>query len=75
MKTTDLIAAIFLFVGGINWGLVALFDFNLVKRLFDGMNTLTNVAYCLVAISAIYVAVMWMPIQRRSEMPQPFGQG
>jgi uncharacterized membrane protein YuzA (DUF378 family) len=31
MNTIDLFAAIFLFVGGINWGLVGLFDFNLVS--------------------------------------------
>jgi len=67
MKTIDLIAAIFLFVGGINWGLVALFDFNLVTWFFGGMNILTRVVYCLVAISAIYDAVMWKSIQRRWE--------
>jgi len=74
MKTIDLIAAIFLFVGGINWGLVALFDFNLVTWLFGGMNILTRVVYCLVAISAIYDALMWKFIQRRWECRGFFGK-
>ena len=67
MKTIDLIAATFLFVGGINWGLVGLFDFNLVSWLFGGMSLLTRIVYFLVALSAIYDAIMWKSIQRRWE--------
>ncbi len=67
MKTIDLIAAILLFVGGINWGLVALFDFNVVTWLFGSMSILSKIVYCLVAASAIYDAVMWRNIQRRWE--------
>ncbi len=67
MKIIDLIAAILLFVGGINWGLVALFEFNLVTWIFGSMSVLTKIVYCLVAASAIYDAVMWRNIQRRWE--------
>ncbi len=74
MKTIDLIAAIFLFAGGINWGLVAIFDFNMVTWLFGGMNILTRVVYLLIAISAIYDALMWKSIQRRWECRGFFGK-
>ena len=67
MKTIDLVAAAFLFIGGINWGLVGLFDFNLVSWLFGSMSLLTRFVYCLVALSAIYDAVMWKSIQKRWE--------
>ena len=74
MKTIDMIAAIFLFVGGINWGLVALFDFNLVTWVFGGTNLLARIVYCLVAVSAIYDAFMWKSIQRRWECRGFFGK-
>lgn len=74
MKTIDLIAAAFLFVGGINWGLVALFDFNLVTWIFGGMNFMTRVVYCLVAASAVYDLLMWKSIQRRWECRGFFGK-
>ena len=67
MKTIDMFAAVFLFAGGINWGLVGLFNFNLVEWLFGGMNFIVRIVYCMVALSAIYDAVMWKSIQKRWE--------
>lgn len=67
MKILDLIAAAFLFVGGINWGLIGLFDFNLVGWLFGSTSALSRIVYTLVGVSAIYDAVMWKFIQRRWE--------
>ena len=40
-------------VGGINWGLVGFFDYNLVEVVFGGV---TKVVYDLVGLSALYVA-------------------
>ena len=53
MKNIELIATIFLLVGGINWGLVGAFDYNLVTNLLcDG--TATRVVYGLVGLGALY---------------------
>jgi uncharacterized membrane protein YuzA (DUF378 family) len=41
-------------VGGLNWGLVALFDFNLVSFLLGNWPTLEKLAYVLVGFSAVY---------------------
>lgn len=67
MKSLDLIAAIILFIGGVNQGLIGLFGFNLVEQIFGSMSGLTRIIYILVGISALYEAVMWKAIQRRWE--------
>lgn len=54
MKILNWIAFILVVVGGLNWGLVGLLDFNLVTAIFgDGM--LTKIVYDLVGLSAIYM--------------------
>lgn len=50
------IALVLVVVGGLNWGLVGLFDFNLVSALFGELSTLSRIVYSLVGLSAIYVA-------------------
>jgi len=67
MKVIDAIAAAFLFIGGLNWGLVGLFGFDLVAAIFGGMTVLTRLIYVLVGISAVYDALTWKSIQRRWE--------
>lgn len=52
MKTVKMVAWILLIVGGLNWGLVGIFDFNLVAALL-GTGMVANVVYSLVGISAI----------------------
>ena len=49
LKTTLVLCII----GGINWGLVVIFDFNLVEYLFGAGSALTIIVYILVAISAL----------------------
>ena len=67
MKSIDLIAATFLFVGGVNWGLIGLFGFDLVARIFGEMSMISRIFYVLVGISALYDAAMWKAIQKRWE--------
>jgi uncharacterized membrane protein YuzA (DUF378 family) len=73
MKAIDMIAAVFLFAGGINWGLVGLSNFDFVAWVFGNMSIFSRIIYILVAISAIYDAVMWKDIQRRWECRGLFG--
>ncbi len=70
MKTLDVIVAVLLVVGGLNWGLVALANFDLVAFLtgagsFGGKNVLGILVYGLVGLSAVYQAIQWRGIQRR----------
>lgn len=64
MKTLDVIVAILLVVGGLNWGLVGLFDFDLVNAIFGGIG-LDRVIYTIVGLAAIYQAICWKAIQKR----------
>jgi uncharacterized protein len=58
MKRLDILAAILLIVGGLNWGLVAIAQFDLVAWIFGEDFGTTNVAsrivYGLVGLSALY---------------------
>ncbi len=64
MKIIDIIAAILLIIGGLSWGLVGLFGFNLVSFLFGG-NILENIIYILIGASAVWQAVCLKCIQER----------
>jgi uncharacterized membrane protein YuzA (DUF378 family) len=65
MRPIDVIAAVLLVVGGLNWGLVGLFDFDLVAALFGAGSMLARVVYVLVGLAAAYQAVTFRAIQRR----------
>ncbi|MBR6675118.1 MAG: DUF378 domain-containing protein [Alphaproteobacteria bacterium] len=56
MKIISLIAMILVLIGGLNWGLVGLFDLNLVAALF-GTTILAQIVYILVGISALWLIV------------------
>jgi len=50
------IAVILLVIGGLNWGLVGLANFNLVDTIFGAGSTLATIVYALVGVSAVYAA-------------------
>ena len=51
----DWLTLILLVVGGLNWGLVGFFGFDLVAKIFGDMAFLTRAVYALVGLSALYV--------------------
>jgi uncharacterized membrane protein YuzA (DUF378 family) len=51
----DLIALILVIVGGLNWGLVGLFNFDLVATIFGMGSTLARIVYIVVGLSAVYM--------------------
>ena len=58
MKILKNTALVFLIIGGLNWGLVGIFDFNLVSFLFDGFSVIiSRIIYSLVGIAAVVSAV------------------
>ena len=54
MKLLTLLTLLLLIVGGLNWGLVGLFGFDLVAALFGRMSPLSRAVYVLVGISALW---------------------
>jgi hypothetical protein len=69
MKKLDVVAAILVVVGAINWGLVAAAHFDLVAAIFGmrfgEVSPVSAVVYGLVALSGLYQALGWKAIQRR----------
>jgi uncharacterized membrane protein YuzA (DUF378 family) len=54
MKPLNLITLVLLIVGGLNWGLVGMFDFDLVAALFGAGSILSRIVYVLVGLSALW---------------------
>jgi uncharacterized membrane protein YuzA (DUF378 family) len=54
MKIVNTVTLVLLIVGGLNWGLVGLFGFDLVAALFGEMSALSRVVYTLVGASALW---------------------
>lgn len=65
MKNLDVLVAVLLVVGGLNWGLVGFASFDLVAAIFGPSAWLSRVVYALVGLSALYQAIQWKAIQRR----------
>jgi hypothetical protein len=55
LATMDWTALAFLIVGGINWGMIALFNIDLVIYLLGDMTIATRIVYGFVAASALYM--------------------
>jgi uncharacterized membrane protein YuzA (DUF378 family) len=60
MRKLNATAVILTFVGGLNWGLVGLYKFDLVAAVFGGMrfgevNVGSRIVYALVGLSALYL--------------------
>lgn len=58
MKSFDIIVTVLLIVGGLNWGLVGLLEFDLVQSIF-GQGFFARIIYTVVGLSAIGKMVLW----------------
>jgi uncharacterized protein len=69
MKKLDVLAAALVVIGGLNWGLVALAEFDLVAWIvgldFGQTNVASRIVYGLVALAAIYQIAQQQAIRRR----------
>lgn len=54
MKIIDKIALALVIIGAINWGLVGIFNFNLVDTIFGMLSILSRIIYILVGISGLW---------------------
>ena len=53
METLQKITLVFTIIGAINWGLIGLFDFNLVAMLFSSMKIIENIIYIIVGVCGL----------------------
>ncbi len=56
MKSLNILALVLLIVGGLNWGLVGVFGFDLVAGIFGAGSLLARLVYAVVGLSAIWQA-------------------
>lgn len=54
MKILDSIALFLVIIGAINWGLIGMFQFDLVLSIFGNMSVITRVIYALIGLSGLY---------------------
>ena len=65
LNVIDAIAIILVVIGGLNWGLVGLVDFDLVAAIFGAMSVIARMVYVLVALAAIYLAAVSMKLVKK----------
>ena len=69
MKKLDILAAVLVIVGGLNWGLIAIAEFDLVATLvgldFGETNAVSRIVYGLVGLAAAYQIAQQAAIRRR----------
>lgn len=58
------IALVLLIIGGLNWALVGLFNFDLVAALFGDMTTLSRIVYVLVGVAALIGLTLFRRVSR-----------
>ena len=54
MKVIDKIALVLIIIGAINWGLIAIFNFDLVAAIFGDMTVMARIVYGLVGVSGLW---------------------
>lgn len=54
MITLDKLALVLMIIGGLNWGLVGIFKYNLVDEIFGVESALSRIIYTLVGVAALY---------------------
>ena len=54
MKIIDTLALILIIIGALNWGLIGLFNFNLVDTIFGTMSVLSRIIYTLVGVAGVW---------------------
>lgn len=69
MKTLNLITLLLIIVGGINWGLIAIADVDLVAAIFGADTTGARIVYGLVGLSALWQVIPFVRAFGTGEVP------
>jgi uncharacterized membrane protein YuzA (DUF378 family) len=73
MKALNLITLMLIIAGGLNWGLVGAFEFDLVATIFGGEETAgARLTYVLVGISALYQLI---PLAQAFSVGEVYAEG
>ena len=64
MKIVQKVALVFTIIGAINWGLIGIFEFNLVESLFGVASFVTRAIYTLGGVAGlINIMILFMELR------------
>jgi uncharacterized membrane protein YuzA (DUF378 family) len=63
-----MVAYALLLIGALNWGLIGLFNFNLVAAIFGSMTIFSRIIYTIVGVAAVYDLMSLPSILKRWEI-------
>jgi uncharacterized membrane protein YuzA (DUF378 family) len=67
LNPLDWIALVLVIIGGVNWGLVGIFKFDLVAKIFGPLSVVSRIVYTLVGIAAVYIVALILPKTAREQ--------
>ena len=62
MKALDYIALVLVIIGAINWGLIGIFNFDLVAAIFGSMSVISRIIYILVGVAGLWSIRFFMKV-------------
>jgi hypothetical protein len=65
LSIIDWIVILLVFLGGINWGLVGVLNFNLIEFIFSQAPIIARIIYILVALAAIYLLFISLTLVKK----------
>lgn len=57
MKALNVTSLVLVIIGGLNWGMVGAFDYNLVNAIFGVDSALARIVYVVVGLAAVYLLI------------------
>lgn len=69
LSTLTWVAVVLVVIGALNWGLVGLFNFDLVAAIFGQLTALSRIVYILVALAGIYLIVDTAKLREERRIP------
>ncbi len=67
LNALDIVAYILIVVGGINWGLIGFFDYNLVGEIFGFGSGASRVIYGAVGVASLYALYTFYKMLSKSK--------
>lgn len=62
------VSIVLVVIGAINWGLVGLFNFNLVAALFGALSPISRIIYVLVGLGGLYLLYLAAQLSQRTRV-------
>ena len=70
MNALDILAYLLVMLGGLNWGLIGFFSYNLIDTVFGKGSGLSRTMYALIGLGAVYMLYTFMKVNRAPERRQ-----